>query len=80
MLRPVSEVADIEARLGLASRYFDPVFQNSRNHWGGSSLGDLVKAGSVGFVEDAVEHVGLFFVAKKAGAQRLTVDARASSR
>ena len=26
----------------------------------------LVKAGSVGFVDDAVEHVGLSFVAKKA--------------
>ena len=34
-------------------------------------VGDLVKAGSVGFVEDAVEHVGLFFVAKKAASNRL---------
>ena len=32
---------------------------------------DLVKAASVGFVEDAVEHVGLFFVAQKAGSQGL---------
>ena len=32
---------------------------------------DLVQAGSVGFVEVAVEHVGLFSVAKKAGAQRV---------
>ena len=40
----------------------------------------MVKAGSIGFVEDAVEHVGLFFVAKKAGAQRFTIDARASNR
>ena len=42
---------------------------------------ELVKAGSVGFVEDAVEHVGLFFfVAKKAGAQRFIVNVRASNR
>ena len=41
---------------------------------------DLVKAGSGEFVEDAVEHVGVFFVAKKAGAQRFVTDARASNR
>ena len=41
---------------------------------------NLVKAGSVEFVERAVEHVGLFFVAKKAGAQRFIIDARACSR
>ena len=35
---------------------------------------------SVGFVEAPVEHVGLFFVAMKAGAQRFIVDARASNR
>ena len=40
---------------------------------------DLVQAGSVGFVEDAVEHVGLFLVAKKAGGQRFIIDARASN-
>ena len=39
----------------------------------------LVKAGSVGFVETAVEHVCLFFVAKKAGAQRFVIDARATN-
>ena len=33
----------------------------------------LVKAGSVGFVEAVVEHVGLFFVAKKAGAKRFII-------
>ena len=41
---------------------------------------NLVKAGSVGFVEDAVEHVDLFLVAKKAGAWRFINDARASNR
>ena len=79
MLRPVSEVADVETQLRLAGRYVDPVFQHSRRHYVGFVL-DLVKAGSVGFVEDAVEHVGLFFVAKKAGAHRLMADARASNR
>ena len=44
------------------------------------SVRNLVKAGFVEFVEDAVEHVGLFFVAKKAGAQRFIIDARASNR
>ena len=39
MLRPVSEVAVTEARLG---RYVDPVFQHSRRH-------------CVGFVRDPVE-------------------------
>ena len=38
------------------------------------------KASSVGFVEDAVQHVGLFFVAQKAGGQRFIVDVRASNR
>ena len=32
MLRPVSEVADMETRLWLADRYVDPVFQHSRRH------------------------------------------------
>ena len=32
MLRLVSEVADMEARLGPAGRYVDPVFQQSRCH------------------------------------------------
>ena len=41
---------------------------------------DVVMDGSVWFVEDAVEYVGLFFVAKKAGAQRFVIDARASNR
>ena len=40
----------------------------------------LVNDGSIGFVEDGVEHVGLFFVANKAGAQRFTIDGRASNR
>mgnify|MGYP000913042800 CR=1 FL=1 len=69
----------METRLGLAGRYVDPVFQQSRRHYVGF-ISDLVRAGSVGFVEDAVEHVGLFFVAKKAGAQRFIIDARASNR
>ena len=41
LLRSVSEVADMEARLGPAGRYVDPVFQDSRRH-------------SVGFVRDLV--------------------------
>ena len=72
MLRHVSE-------LGLAGRYVDPVFQHSRRHYVGF-VRDLVKVGSVAFVEDAVEHVGLFFVAKKAGAQTFIMDARSSNR
>ena len=50
MLRTVSEVADMEARLVPASRYVDPVFKR--------------KVGSAGFVGTAVEHAGLFFVAR----------------
>ena len=41
---------------------------------------DLVKAGSVEFDETSLEHVGLLFVAKKAGVQRFILDARASKR
>ena len=68
MLRLVSEVADMETRLGLVGRLVDPVFQHSRRHYVGF-IQDLVKAGSVGFFETA-EHVGLFLVAKEAVAQR----------
>ena len=50
MLRPVSEVADMETRLRPAGRYVDPVFQHSRRHYVGF-VRDLVKAGSVEFVE-----------------------------
>ena len=63
----------METWLGPASRYVDPVF-----HAG--IVRDQVKAGSVRFVESAFEHVGLFFVAKKAGAGRFIIDARASKR
>ena len=34
---------------------------------------DLVRAGSVGFVETAIEHVGLLFSVKKAGARRFII-------
>ena len=51
MLRPVSDVSDIETGLGPAGRYVDPVFQHSRRHRMGFIRG-LVKAGSVGFVEN----------------------------
>ena len=69
----------METRLGPAGRDVDLVCQHSWRHDVGF-IRDLMKVGSVGFVEDAVEHVGLFFVAKKAGAQRFIVDARASNR
>ena len=78
-LRPVSEVADTESRLDPGGLYVDPVFQHSPRHYVGF-VRDLVKAGSFGFVEAAVEHVGLFFVPKKAGAQMFIIDASASNR
>ena len=78
MLRLVFEVADIEPPLGLAGRYGDPVFQHSLRHCVGL-VGVLVKAGSVVFVTDGVEARLSFFVAKKAGAQRFIIDARASN-
>ena len=53
MLRAVSEVADVETRLGPAGRYVGPVFQHRRPHYVGF-ISDLVKAGSVGLVETAV--------------------------
>ena len=68
MLRPVSEVADIETQSGPATWYIDPVLRQCRQHYVGF-VRDLVKADSVDFIADAVEHVGLFFVAKKAGAE-----------
>ena len=73
------EVADVETLLRPAGRYVDPVFQHSPRH-NVRFVRHLSKAISVRFVEDAVEHVGHFFVAKKAGAQRFIVDARASNR
>ena len=48
-LRTVSEVADIETRLGPARRFVDPVFQHSWRHY----VCVLVKAGSVKFVAGA---------------------------
>ena len=66
MLRPVSGVPDMETRVGPAGRYVYPVFQHSLRHYV-RYVRDLVKAGSVVFVEDSVAHVGLFFVAKKTG-------------
>ena len=63
----------METRLGPAGRHVDPVFQHSRRHYVGF-VRDMAKAGYV------VEYVGLFFVAKKAGAQRFFIDARASNR
>ena len=62
MLRPGSEVADMETLVGPAGRYVEPVFQHSGRHYVGF-VRDLVKAGCVGFVETAVAHVGLFFFA-----------------
>ena len=63
--------------MGPAIRFVDPVFQQSRRLYVGV-VPDLVKAGSIGFDED-VEHVGLFLVARKAGAQRFIIHARASN-
>ena len=79
MLRFVSEVDDTETWLGPASHFVDPVFQHSPRHNMGF-VHDLVEAGSIGFVEDAIELVDFLFVAKKAGAQRFIVDALASNR
>ena len=42
MHRPVSEVADMETRLGPAGRFVDPVFQHSRRHHVGF-IRDLAK-------------------------------------
>ena len=78
LLRFVSEVAYLEARLGPPGCFVDPVFQHSRRHYVGF-ICDLVKAGSVGFVATAVELFGLCVVAKKAGAQGFIIDMRASN-
>ena len=51
----------METPLGLAGRSVDPVFQHSRRHYVGF-IRDLVKAGSVGFDETAVEHKVAFFL------------------
>ena len=69
MLRPVSGLLTRKP----VGRYVGPVFQAA------GFVRDLVKAGSFGFVEDAVKLVGLFVVAKRADAQRFIIDARASN-
>ena len=66
----------MEARLRPAGRHDDPFFQQSRRYYVGFNR-YVMMAGSVGGV---VELVGLFFVAKQAGAQRFIIDARASDR
>ena len=60
MFRAFSEVADLDTRLGPAGRYVDPVFQHSSRFYVAFTH-ELVKTKSVRFVEEAVEHVGLFF-------------------
>ena len=77
--RPVSEVADIETWVGLGGLYVDPVFQHSRRHNVGS-IRDLVKAGSVGFVEDAFNPLVSSPSSLKAGAESFMIDARANTR
>ena len=75
MLRPVSEVADIGT--GRPSRRSSfPGQPATQGGFGSRSF----ESGSVEFVEDAVEHGGLFFFDKKAGAQRFIIDARANHR
>ena len=54
----------MDTQLGAACRYVDPVFQHGGRHDVGFVC-DLVKAGSVGFVEDAVEHVVSFSLPRK---------------
>ena len=73
MLRAISEVADIETRLGPGGLYFDRVFQHSRRHCVGL-VRDLVEADSVGFFDNALS------LSKKADAQGFIVNARASNR
>ena len=53
MLLPVSDVADMQTRLGPARRYVDPVFQHSQHDYVGF-VRELVKAGSVEFVGTTV--------------------------
>ena len=53
MLLPVSEVADMQTRLGPARRFVDPDFQHSRHDYVGF-VRELVKAGSVEFVGTTV--------------------------
>ena len=54
MLRPVSEVADMETWLGPAGRYVDAVIWHSRRHYV-VYIRDMVRASPVVFVETAVE-------------------------
>ena len=54
----------METQLGPAGRHVDPVFQHSRRQYVGF-VRDQVKAGSVGFVEALVEHVGLFSLPRR---------------
>ena len=69
----------METRLGPAGLQVDPVFQHSWRHYVGF-VRDLVKGWFRRVCRRCVEHVGLFFVAKKAVAQRSIIDARASNR
>ena len=66
MFRPDSEFADMQTQPRPTDRYINQILQHNRHHNVGF-IRDMVKAASVGFVETAVGHVGLFFVAKKAG-------------
>ena len=56
----------MENRLGQAGRHVDPVFQHGWRHYVGF-VQDLVKAGCLGWVHDAVEHVGLLLFPRRLG-------------
>ena len=74
VLRPVSEVADMETLLGPAGRYVDPVVQHCRRHY------VWLKLFPSGLLKMLLNMLVYFSLPKKAGAQRFIIDARQSNR
>ena len=78
MLRPDSEVADMEARLGPASRYVDAVFPAQPVSLRGD-VRDLVKLVPSGLLKRLLNTLASFSLPRRLG-QRFIIDACASNR
>ena len=78
LLTPEELGATFEAS-ELPGCYHDPVLERSPREWA-AFVGDLFKAGVVSFNSRPKVVIGVFFVRKKSGKLRLTIDARRSNR
>ena len=78
MLRDVKEVERLREVAGAANVYFDPVLKNNPHKYA-NFVRRCAKIGLLEFTTDCICQLGIFFVLKKNGKLRLTLDCRASN-